>query len=106
MKVVIVAMAVVVILFLAGFQYAYAEEDAFHKLGRGLVNTASGWLEIPKNIHDVSVEFNPVAGATYGTVKGTGLALVRTGAGVYDSATFAFPKYEPILEPKYVFSEK
>jgi len=106
MKVVTLAIAVVVILFMVGFQYAYAEEDAFHKLGRGLINTASGWLEIPKNIHEVSVESNPLAGASYGTIKGTGLALVRTGVGVYDSATFVFPKYEPILEPRYVFSEK
>lgn len=107
MKAVTIALAVMVILFLIGFQYAYAEENAFHKLGRGLVNAASGCLEIPKNIHDVSVESNPVEGITYGTIKGTGMALIRTGAGVIDTATFVLPEYDKLLvEPEFVYSKK
>lgn len=78
------------------------------KLGRGLVNCATGWIEIPKNIYDTSVEHNPLMGITLGTIKGAGMTVVRTGAGVYDVATFLFPipaDYEPILEPEFVFSE-
>ena len=105
MKTLAIAFAVVAVLFLV-FTQAYAE-NAFDKLERGLVNAASAWLEIPKNIHEVSEESNPVAGATYGTIKGTGMALVRTGAGVYDTGTFVIPSYsKPILEPKYVFSKE
>ena len=80
------------------------------KLGRGIVNVATGWVELPKNIYDTSVETNnPLMGITYGTLKGVGMTVVRTGAGVYDVATFLFPvpkDYDPLLEPEFVFEEK
>ena len=77
------------------------------KLGRGIANVATGWVEIPKNIYDTSVESNPFIGLTFGTLKGVGWTVVRTSAGVYDVATFLFPipkSYVPILEPEFVFS--
>ena len=80
------------------------------KLGRGIVNIATGWVELPKNIYDTSVETNnPLLGITYGTLKGLGMTVVRTGAGAYDTITFLFPlpqNYTPILEPEFVFEEK
>lgn len=94
---------------------AFAQEGSIiekmgKKLGRGIVNFATGWVELPKNIYDTSVETNnPLMGITYGTLKGVGMAVVRTGAGVYDVATFLFPMpkdYEPILQPEFVFEEK
>lgn len=80
--------------------------DPFTKLGRGVANTLTGWVEIPKNIYDTSVEDNAFAGMTLGLAKGAGMTLVRTGAGIYEIATFPFPlpeNYKPILEPEYVF---
>ena len=80
--------------------------DAFTKLGRGVANVLTGWVEIPKNVYNVSVEENALTGATLGLAKGAGMTIVRTGAGIFEIATFPFPlpqDYKPILEPEYVF---
>ena len=77
------------------------------KLLRGVANTLTGWVEIPKNIYDTSVEENLLAGGTLGTIEGIGMAIVRTGCGVYEVVTFPFPVpegYQPILYPEYVLS--
>ncbi len=95
-------------LFVSAFlisQPCYAQ-DAFTKLGRGVSNTLTGWVELPKNIYNTSAEDNAFAGLTLGTAKGVGMAIVRTGAGLYEVATFPFPinpEYRPVLEPEYVF---
>ena len=81
-------------------------QDPFTKLGRGVANTSTGWVELPKNIYNTSVQDNAFAGFTLGLAKGAGMALVRTGAGVYEVVTFPFPlpqDFRPILEPEYVF---
>ena len=81
-------------------------QDPFTKLGRGVANTLTGWVELPKNIYNTSVEDNAFAGMTLGLAKGAGMTLVRTGAGIFEIATFPFPlpeDYKPILEPEYVF---
>lgn len=81
-------------------------QDPFTKLGRGVANTLTGWVELPKNIYNTSVEDNAFAGLTLGLAKGAGMTLVRTGAGLYEIATFPFPlpqDFRPILEPEYVF---
>ena len=78
------------------------------KLGRGIVNVATGWVEIPKNIYDTSVETNPFTGITYGALRGTGMTVVRTGSGIYDVATFLFPvpyDYAPVLDPEFVLTK-
>ena len=85
----------------------YAQDPA-KKLGRGLANVLTGWVELPKNIYDTSVEENVLSGLTMGLAKGVGMTIVRTGAGIYETVTFPFPipeDYEPVLEPEYVFSE-
>ena len=101
----LVVIAIVVILNMATPSYA---QDATKKLGRGLVNILTGWIELPKNIYETSVESNPLAGITIGLAKGLGMTVVRTGAGVYETATFPFPlpqEYKPILEPEYVLEK-
>lgn len=100
-----VIIAVVVILNMATPSYA---QDATKKLGRGLVNILTGWIELPKNIYETSVESNPLAGITIGLAKGVGMTVVRTGAGIYETVTFPFPlpqEYKPILEPEYVLEK-
>ncbi|MGH7198377.1 MAG: exosortase system-associated protein, TIGR04073 family [Candidatus Omnitrophota bacterium] len=97
------AMAVVLMLALSTACFA---NDPFTKLGRGVANTLTGWVELPKNIHQTSVEDNVLSGITLGLAKGVGMTIVRTGAGIYEIATFPFPlpqDYRPILEPEYVF---
>lgn len=81
-------------------------EDAFNKLGRGVANAFTGWIELPKSVYTKSNEQNAVSGATVGLAEGVGMAIIRTGAGIFDVITFPFPvpeKYKPVLEPEYVF---
>jgi len=88
-------------------QTAIAQDPAI-KLGRGLANVLTGWVELPKNIYDTCVEENILSGFTVGLAKGIGMTIVRTGAGVYEVVTFPFPVpegYVPVLEPEFVFSE-
>ena len=105
-KGVIIALVMVMVLALATVSYA---QDPAKKLGRGLANILTGWIELPKNIYDTSVEDNPLAGLTIGLAKGIGMTIVRTGAGIYEVVTFPFPipeDYGPVLEPEFVFSEQ
>jgi putative exosortase-associated protein (TIGR04073 family) len=98
--------AIITLAMLLAFATVCFAQDPFTKLGRGVANTLTGWVELPKNIYDTSVEQNAFSGMTLGLAKGAGMSLVRTGAGIYEIATFPFPlpeNYKPILEPEYVF---
>ncbi len=106
-KGVIICLAVMVVVNVASACFA-EDMTMTSKLGRGLANILTGWVELPKNIYDTSVEENPLAGITIGTAKGVGMTIVRTGAGIYETITFPFPipeGYKPVLEPEFVFSE-
>jgi putative exosortase-associated protein (TIGR04073 family) len=105
-KGIIICVAVLMLLNIATASYA---QDMGKKLYRGLANVVTGWIELPKNIYDTSVEDNPLSGITIGLAKGVGMTIVRTGAGVYETVTFPFPipeGYTPVLEPEYVFKAK
>ena len=100
-----IAVHVVAAIMIMTTTFCFAQ-DPFTKLGRGVANTLTGWVELPKNIYNTSVQDNAFAGMTLGVAKGAGMSLVRTGAGIYEIATFPFPlpeNYVPILEPEYVF---
>lgn len=102
-KTLAICVALVMILGIATVSYA---QDPAKKLGRGIANILTGWVELPKNIYNTSIETNPLVGLTVGTAKGIGMSIVRTGAGVYELITFPFPlpeDYMPILEPEFVF---
>ena len=104
-KGIIVCVALLMIFSLTTTCFA---QDMGKKLARGFVNILTGWVELPKNIYDASVEDNIFSGLTVGLVKGIGMAIVRTGAGVYETITFPFPipeDFAPVLEPEYVFGE-
>jgi putative exosortase-associated protein (TIGR04073 family) len=80
-------------------------QDRRSKLKRGTINLATGWVELPRNIYDTSVEDSRLHAATIGVIRGFGMFMVRTGAGVYEIVTAPFPipdGYKPILYPKYV----
>ena len=106
LKAVIVLIGVLIILNMASPSFA---QNPSKKLGRGLVNILTGWVELPKNIYETSAESNPFAGITIGLAKGLGMTVVRTGAGIFDAATFPFPLpegYKPILEPEYILEDE
>ncbi len=97
-----------VIVAMVGITTQCYAQDPAKKLGRGLANVVTGWVELPKNIYDTSVEENILSGLTMGLAKGVGMTIVRTGAGVYETVTFPFPipeDYQPVLEPEFVLSE-
>ncbi len=97
----------IVAILLAMCVQAHAQDPA-RKLGRGIANVLTGWVEIPKNIYETSIEENVIIGLTLGLAKGIGMCIVRTGAGVYEIMTFPFPipeDYMPVMEPEFVFSE-
>jgi putative exosortase-associated protein (TIGR04073 family) len=104
MKILVVLLVVVAMMGMATQCFA---QDPAKKLGRGLANILTGWVELPKNIYETSVEENVLSGLTMGLAKGIGMTIVRTGAGVYETVTFPFPipeDYQPVLEPEFVFN--
>ncbi|NQT46409.1 MAG: exosortase system-associated protein, TIGR04073 family [Candidatus Omnitrophica bacterium] len=99
------AIAIIGLLIIGMAQPAQAA-NAGDKLYRGIVNMGTCVLEVPKHIHETSKEHNPFAGLTTGSAKGSGYALARGGVGCIETATFPFPKYEPIMEPEFVFGKE
>lgn len=83
--------------------------DPIEKLGRGVTNVATGWVEIPKEIGRNVEKSGDMAGLIVGPFKGIAKAIGRTLAGVYEVVTFLIPlprRYEPVIEPAYVFETK
>lgn len=79
------------------------------KLGRGLANIATGWLEIPVNMQRYYSEHDQATGLFTGLVVGIVRAVGRTGVGAYETATFFLPypeRYEPILPPLEYFTDE
>ena len=83
-------------------------DKAVSKLGRGLVNVATGWFELPMQISSGMSESGGVQGFFIGLGKGAVFTVLREAAGVYDTATFLFPlpsDYAPLMQPPTVFKE-
>ena len=77
----------------------------FTKLGRGVVNVFTGWIEIPKTIAKEWARTEPFTGTVMGFAKGIPFAFARTFAGFYEVISFPLPvprNYEPIMQPEYV----
>ena len=55
-----------------------------HRLGRGFSNLLFGIWELPQNWMDVTADQGPVAGSTYGTVRGLGRFIVREVTGIWE----------------------
>ena len=80
-------------------------DKALHKLGRGIANILTGWMEIPKEIAEAWRETDPFTGFIVGSIKGIGYTVVRIVAGFYEILTFPMPfpeDYAPIIEPEFV----
>ena len=96
-----VTVALGIVLLMAAPCFA---ENCFDKSGRGLINTATGWYEYPKQIVETTKEHNIAVGFTWGQIKGLGMGVARYGMAIYDIATFYLPPYdEPVIEPEYAF---
>ena len=72
------------------------------KLGRGIINTLTGFLELPLKVITISKKDGYPTGLTLGVAKGIGWGVYRTLVGVYEIVTFPIPApagYEPITDP-------
>jgi putative exosortase-associated protein (TIGR04073 family) len=79
------------------------EKSPVNKLGRGILNLSTFYLEVPASIMRVSKEkTNGFYGATVGTFQGFFTALYRGGVGLVDTVTFLAPPYnKPLMDPEY-----
>ncbi len=78
------------------------------KLFRGIINAATGWMEIPKQMVLVGQDSGPGPAVTWGLIKGVGYAVGRSVVGAYEIVTFPMPipeGYRPIMQPEYVISD-
>ncbi|MDD4894099.1 MAG: exosortase system-associated protein, TIGR04073 family [Candidatus Omnitrophica bacterium] len=72
------------------------------KLGYGVINIGTSWIDIPERVVDVSHEKDLLQGFTLGLGEGIVSGVTRAAAGSIDMATFMFPPYEkPLMEPDY-----
>ena len=81
-------------------------DKSVRKLGRGLVNVATGWVEFPMQWSAGMSETGGVEGFFLGLGKGAVWTILRTGAGAIETATFIFPvpgDYGPLMQPPTVF---
>jgi len=77
----------------------------FHKLGRGIVNVLTGWIEIPKNMAKEWRAIDPFSGCVVGGIEGVAWAVGRTSSGCYDVHTFFLDipeDYAPLMEPEFI----
>lgn len=72
------------------------------KLNQGVFNTTTGWIEIPKNIVNISHDQNIFVGFTWGLLRGTAHAVSRTVVGVGELITSPIPTGE-YISPPYVW---
>lgn len=79
------------------------------KLGRGLANVATGWLEVPATIEQRYHEDDPAATMISGAFIGVFKAIGRTAVGAFETVTFLLPippDYGPILPPLYAYRKE
>lgn len=78
----------------------------FNKLGRGAVNTTTGWLELPIRASKAKDD-TAVLWLAVGVFEGVTYGLTRTLIGIWDLVTFPIPPYDSILmEPETLITEK
>jgi len=76
-----------------------------NKLGRGLINTATCWVEVPAEIARVSNERDPALGWTLGLAQGAINGIIRGAVGLFDTLTCVFPPYDkPKMQPEYALT--
>jgi putative exosortase-associated protein (TIGR04073 family) len=76
----------------------------FGKLGIGIINAATGIIEIPKSMTVESQQEGIGMGLSVGLLKGLGNTLGRSILGVADVVTFPIPT-KPMLTPPVVFQD-
>lgn len=79
------------------------------KLFRGIVNIATGWVELPRQFASTSRHDGLLAAFPLGLFKGVVMTVIRTGVGGYDVVTFisATPgDFDSLLDPRFVWERR
>lgn len=96
----------VCLLFSAAPLYAFEEGGPAGKLGRGVANLVTGWLELPAEITKTTERSGSLAGVTVGFARGVFFGIGRTVVGAFETLTFPFPTgaagYGPLVRPEFV----
>ncbi len=84
-----------------------AEEQSYlsgvgSKFSQGLANSATSFIEIPKNIINISHEQNVFVGMTWGLLRGTLETVSRTTVGALELITAPIPTSD-FITPNYVW---
>lgn len=113
----LITLTVFAFILSSGMAFAEANElyrqqsssgQMLHKLGRGITNVFTCWVEIPRHIAIEWEKTDPFTGLIMGTVTGTGWGFARLTTGVYETFTFPFPipeGYRPMMEPEFVVTD-
>ncbi len=88
-------------------QSAAAEETSYlagftSKVNQGIFNMATGFIEIPKNIVNISHDQNILVGLTWGTLRGVAHTVSRTLVGGAEFLSSPIPSGE-FASPAYVW---
>lgn len=72
-----------------------------NKLGRGLSNMTAlvNGGDISRSVEQTTLWDGPNTGPT-GFIRGFNRAMARTGIGIYETITFPFPPYGPVVDSK------
>jgi len=82
--------------------YKAFADSPVEKGGFGVINTATAWTEIPKQIAETTDQSNIVLGATVGLGMGVVSGIARGVSGAYDMVTCGLPPYDkPLIKPEY-----
>jgi putative exosortase-associated protein (TIGR04073 family) len=79
-------------------------EQVGQKAARSFANLGTAWLEIPKNMINVSNQSNVFYGLTGGLFKGLVNTAGRLGVAVADLVSLPIPT-QPIVYPVYVWQD-
>lgn len=78
--------------------------QAAEKLTRGIANTATGFVELPKTMILASQKEGIAYGVTTGLLTGLLNVVGRTVLGIMDVVTFAIPT-GPTVNPRYIWED-
>ena len=79
-------------------------DKVVEKLGNGLANAVTGFVEIPKTVSIVGNRDGVIHGMTIGFLTGIANAVGRSLSGAFDIATFLIPT-TPFVKPNYVWDD-
>jgi putative exosortase-associated protein (TIGR04073 family) len=96
---------------LSGLQYDGNDSNGtkiMKKLGRGLLNGATCWMELPLAWVNYADQRDPFTAVVFGSADGIVKSVDRAAGGVYETAFFAVPSpryYKPVLDPETLFDD-